>query len=101
MTGQARSAETPPTERRRSRWRRLNLGVGLGIVLTVVVVALVSFVWTPFDPEHIDASKRLLGSVSRATYWGPTSSGGTCSAGSWWGPARHCLSGSSQSALQC
>lgn len=46
---------------RRSRWRRLNLGLGLGIVLTVVVVALVSFVWTPFDPEHIDASKRLLG----------------------------------------
>lgn len=61
MTDHARSAKTPPTERRRSRWRRLNLGVGLGIVLTVVVVALVSFVWTPFDPEHIDASKRLLG----------------------------------------
>ncbi len=61
MTDRAASAETPPTERRRGRWRRLNLGLGLGIVLTVIVVALVSFVWTPFDPEHIDASKRLLG----------------------------------------
>ncbi len=61
MTGRAPSAETPRTERRRSRWRRLNLGLGLGIVLTVIVVALISFVWTPFDPEHIDASKRLLG----------------------------------------
>ncbi len=57
MTGKERVVITS----RRSRWRRLNLGLGLGIVLTVVVVALVSFVWTPFDPEHIDASKRLLG----------------------------------------
>ncbi len=61
MTDRAASAETPPTERRRGRWRRLNLGLGLGIVLTVIAVALVSFVWTPFDPERIDASKRLLG----------------------------------------
>jgi peptide/nickel transport system permease protein len=61
VTDRATSTETPSTERRRSRWRRLNLGLGLGIVLTVIVVALVSFVWTPFDPEHIDASKRLLG----------------------------------------
>jgi len=61
MTDQAKSAETPALVRRRSRWRRLNLGLGLAIVLAVVVVALVSFVWTPFDPEHIDASKRLLG----------------------------------------
>jgi peptide/nickel transport system permease protein len=61
MTDRAMSAEKARTERRRSRWRRLNLGLGLGIVLTVLAVALVSFVWTPFDPEHIDASKRLLG----------------------------------------
>jgi peptide/nickel transport system permease protein len=61
VTDRATSTETPSTERRRRRWRRLNLGLGLGIVLTVIVVALVSFVWTPFDPEHIDASKRLLG----------------------------------------
>lgn len=61
MTDHAKSAETPALVRRRSRWRRLNLGLGLAIVLAVVVVALVSFVWTPFDPEHIDASKRLLG----------------------------------------
>lgn len=61
MTARRPSAQTAAPDRRRSRWRRLNLGLGLGIVLTVIVVALISFVWTPFDPEHIDASKRLLG----------------------------------------
>ena len=47
--------------RRRGRWRRLNLALGLAIVLMVAGTALVSFVWTPFDPERIDASKRLIG----------------------------------------
>ncbi len=61
------SASTPQSSisrtsgRRRGRWRRLNLALGLAIVLMVAGTALVSFVWTPFDPERIDASKRLIG----------------------------------------
>ncbi|HVR32418.1 MAG TPA: ABC transporter permease [Acidimicrobiia bacterium] len=43
------------------RWRRLNLAIGAGIVLVVVVTALVSFAWTPFDPERISSTERLLG----------------------------------------
>lgn len=46
---------------RRSRWRRLNFGIGLAIVLTVIATAIVSFFWTPFDPELVAADKRLLG----------------------------------------
>jgi peptide/nickel transport system permease protein len=46
---------------RRAR-RRLNpsLVVGGVIVLCVVIMALVSFVWTPYDPTRIDATQRLL-----------------------------------------
>lgn len=43
------------------RWRRTNLVVGAGIVAIVVATALVSFVWTPFDPERISSTERLLG----------------------------------------
>lgn len=43
------------------RWRRVNLVVGATIVVSVVLTALVSFVWTPFDPQRISASERLLG----------------------------------------
>lgn len=56
--------ETPPPpdqKRRRGRWKRLNFGLGLAIILTVVLTALISFFWTPFDAEKIDASSRLLG----------------------------------------
>lgn len=42
------------------RWRRLNFLTGFTIVTIVVLTALVSFVWTPYDPERVDASKRLL-----------------------------------------
>lgn len=43
--------------------RRLtpNLVVGGALVGFVVALALVSFVWTPYDPTHIDASARLQG----------------------------------------
>ncbi len=52
----------PPDQKRgRGRWKRLNFGLGLAIILTVVLTALVSFFWTPFDAEKIDASSRLLG----------------------------------------
>lgn len=43
--------------------RRLDLSlvVGGSIVALVVAVALVSYVWTPFDPIRIDAQARLSG----------------------------------------
>lgn len=55
--------ETPSGGRqpRFARWRRLNFGIGLGIVSTVILTALVSFLWTPFDPELVAPEKRLLG----------------------------------------
>ena len=43
------------------RWRRVNLVVGATLVLVVVITALVSYVWTPFDPERISSTERLLG----------------------------------------
>lgn len=51
--------------RRRNRWLRLNFVTGLGIVSVVLLVALVSFFWTPFDPEQVNASKRLLGALEQ------------------------------------
>lgn len=51
----------PAEPKRGGRWRRLNFVAGLSIVLGVVATALVSFVWTPFDPELVAADKRLLG----------------------------------------
>jgi len=43
--------------------RRLNPSLVVGAVLVglVIIVALVSFVWTPYPPNHVDASARLLG----------------------------------------
>ncbi len=52
---------TVTTFRRRRRWARLNLGIGATIVLVVVLTALVSFLWTPFDPERISAGEQFLG----------------------------------------
>lgn len=48
-------------QRRRPR-RRLNgsLVVGGGLVGSVLVMALVSFVWTPADPTRVDAAQTLL-----------------------------------------
>ena len=51
-------ADAPPIRR-----RRLNgsLIVGLTIIGVIVVVALISFVWTPYDPTNVVADDRLLG----------------------------------------
>jgi peptide/nickel transport system permease protein len=35
--------------------------LGAALVLLVVLAALVSFVWTPYDPERVDSQARLLG----------------------------------------
>lgn len=43
------------------RWRRANLVIGASIVGVVVATALLSFVWTPFDPERISSQERLVG----------------------------------------
>jgi peptide/nickel transport system permease protein len=40
--------------------RRASLYIGLVLVSGLVVVGLVSLVWTPLDPEHVDASQRFL-----------------------------------------
>lgn len=58
--------EGPP--RRRRRWRRVNLIVGAAIVLAVIVTAIVSFLWTPFDPELVVVDNRLLG-VGEGGHW--------------------------------
>ncbi len=50
---------TPPSR----RWNP-SLVVGAVFVGIVVVVALVSFVWTPYDPTRVDAPARLLGMSS-------------------------------------
>lgn len=42
------------------KWLRLNFLTGLAIVLAVIGTAILSFFWTPFDPELIDASKPRL-----------------------------------------
>ena len=42
------------------KWLRLNFVIGLLIVLAVIGTAILSFFWTPFDPELIDASKPRL-----------------------------------------
>jgi peptide/nickel transport system permease protein len=44
--------------RRRRPW---NLYVGAGLVILLVLTALVSFVWTPQDPNAVDVEARLQG----------------------------------------
>jgi peptide/nickel transport system permease protein len=41
-----------------------SLVVGLVLIGLIVLVALVSFVWTPYDPTDIDADARLMGPSS-------------------------------------
>ncbi|MDR0990623.1 MAG: hypothetical protein LBL92_04580, partial [Propionibacteriaceae bacterium] len=53
-------AGTPGRPRRRLR-RRPTLLAGLVIVTGLVVVALVSWFWTPYDPALVDAANRLQG----------------------------------------
>ena len=42
------------------KWLRLNFIAGALIVIVVIATAIVSFAWTPFDPELVDASKPRL-----------------------------------------
>lgn len=53
----------------RRRGPRLNpsLVVGGVIVMCVVLMALISFAWTPYDPTRVDATQRLLD--SSAKHW--------------------------------
>ncbi len=60
MTSPSSVTPPPPSTGSRSRWRRLNFQIGLAIVTGVAATAIVSFFWTPFDPELVDANKRLL-----------------------------------------
>ena len=64
----AQPPEVDPTAGRRSG-RRLNpsLVVGGLLVLLVVAMALVSFVWTPYDPTLVDPTSRLL--TPSAQHW--------------------------------
>jgi peptide/nickel transport system permease protein len=55
------SVVTPLPAGRRPRWGRANLVVGAVIVLAVILCAVLSFAWTPFDPERISTGERLLG----------------------------------------
>ncbi|MCW2801893.1 MAG: peptide/nickel transport system permease protein [Propionibacteriaceae bacterium] len=47
--------------------RRVTLLAGVALVSVVVLLALVSFVWTPYDPVRVDPSARLLG--PSAAHW--------------------------------
>jgi peptide/nickel transport system permease protein len=67
VSSQEDVAVQPPTDGRASRRLNPSLVVGAVIVLLVVLMALVSFVWTPYDPTSIDATQRLLG--PSATHW--------------------------------
>jgi peptide/nickel transport system permease protein len=52
--------ELPAMDERR-RPMTPSLVVGLVLIGLIVLVALVSFVWTPYDPTDIDADARLMG----------------------------------------
>ena len=47
-------------DHRRHRWRRTNLLIGAVLVVLVVTTAALSLFWTPFDPELVSVSDRLL-----------------------------------------
>lgn len=57
----------PNSDRRRGPRLNPSLVVGGVIVMCVVLMALVSFAWTPYDPTLVDATQRLLG--SSAKHW--------------------------------
>lgn len=57
----------PNSDRRRGPRLNPSLVVGGVIVMCVVLMALVSFAWTPYDPTRVDATQRLLG--SSAKHW--------------------------------
>jgi len=47
--------------RRRGRLHHLTVGLGFVLVLLTIVMALVSFVWTPYDPTFVNANETLDG----------------------------------------
>jgi hypothetical protein len=51
--------------------------IGAVLVGLVVVTALVSLVWTPFDPEHAGAERLLSPGAEHCS--APTDSAATCS----------------------
>lgn len=55
-----------PTDRAYRRWRRVNASIMVGgtLVALVVLAALTSFVWTPHDAVHVDATHRLAPAFS-------------------------------------
>lgn len=57
----------PNSDRRRGPRLNPSLVVGGVIVMCIVLMALVSFAWTPYDPTRVDATQRLLG--SSAKHW--------------------------------
>lgn len=69
MSALSRGAEAvlPPRGRRSRLGIEATLLVGGGIVALVVVVALLSFVWTPYDPGAINAAERLA--TSCGSHW--------------------------------
>lgn len=50
--------------------RRANLIMGVVLVGAVIVTALISLVWTPFDPTRVDSAARLLPPLSRGHLFG-------------------------------
>jgi peptide/nickel transport system permease protein len=62
---QAVALQPPTGGRRVARRPNPSLVVGGAVVACVLVMALVSFVWTPYDPTLVDASRRLLGLSAR------------------------------------
>jgi peptide/nickel transport system permease protein len=57
----------PPAPGARRRGLNPSLVVGGLLVAGIVAMALLSFVWTPYDPIRVDASARLLG--PSAAHW--------------------------------
>ena len=51
-------------DHRRRRWKRLNLVIGATIVVTVILTAIISFVWTPYNPSAISPGEALLSAGS-------------------------------------
>ena len=43
----------------RARWRRSNFMVGAALVALLLVLALLSFVWTPYSPIDLDIPHKL------------------------------------------
>jgi peptide/nickel transport system permease protein len=63
--GEADALARPTSGGRAGRRLNPSLVVGGAVVACVLVMALLSFAWTPYDPTLVDASSRLLGLSAR------------------------------------